>query len=50
MDIFRYEIHHRKRQKPDRIFLEQAIAQDNEVRLNDLVVASIKLADFGFDR
>jgi len=29
--------------------LEQAIAQDNEVRLIDLFVASIKLADFGFD-
>ena len=29
--------------------LEQAIAQDNEVRLIDLFVASINLADFGFD-
>ena len=29
--------------------LEQAIAQDNEVRLIDLFVASIKLVDFGFD-
>lgn len=29
--------------------LEQAIAQDHEVRLIDLFVASIKLADFGFD-
>ena len=29
--------------------LEQAIAQDNEERLIDLFVASINLADFGFD-
>ena len=29
--------------------LEQAIAQNNEVRLIDLFVASIKLVDFGFD-
>ncbi|SDN11371.1 hypothetical protein SAMN05421813_1432 [Daejeonella rubra] len=29
--------------------LEQTIAQDNEVRLIDLFVASIKLVDFGFD-
>ena len=29
--------------------MDQAIAQDNQVRLIDLFVDSLKLADFGFD-
>ncbi|WP_304063789.1 transposase [Pedobacter glucosidilyticus] len=29
--------------------LEQAVGQDNEVRLIDLFVSSIKMADYGFD-
>ena len=29
--------------------LEQAIAQDNEVRLIDLFVSAIKMEDYGFD-
>ena len=44
--ISHYQIHHRKRPKPDRILLlRKTIIQDNEVRLIDLLIAAIKMKD-----
>ena len=40
----------RDRNQTEFFCLEQAVSQDNEVRLIDLFVSAIKLADHGFDK